>query len=77
MLSSATRTLILYHLSFLNSWYFVVSFSEASKLLMLEMPTTHPPQPPQIRLQKDLRTGNVRPQKKSSPFRFIACSVIS
>ena len=44
---------------------------------MLDRPTTVPAQPPQMKLACESRTGNVSPQKKSSPLSFIACSEIS
>ena len=44
-------------------------FSEASRSLMLEIPTIDPPQPPTIRVTHSSveRVGTVRPQKKSEP----------
>src|SRR5262245_12263776 len=44
---------------------------------MLDRPTTVPAQPPTTNDACESLTGNVKAQKKSSPFRFIACSEIS
>src|SRR5689334_4777037 len=49
-----------------------VSFSDASEPSILDNPTMFPPQPPTIHEQKELRTGNVIPAKKSDPSARIA-----
>ena len=52
--------------------YWVYSFSEASIPSMLEMPRREPPQPPTTKVAFESFTGNVRPQKKSLPWIFMA-----
>ena len=56
-----------------------VEFSAASMPSMEEMPVTLPPQPPMTSVAQVFRlpTGNVRPQKKSTPCVRRASSVIS
>ncbi len=67
----------MYQRCFSNTIDWDVLFSDASRSLMLESPTTLPPQPPRISEQKDLSTGKVMPAKKSLPSTRIAWSVSS
>ena len=66
--AGVTRMRMLYQRPYSNSMDCEVSFSEASLPLMLDSPTTEPPQPPRISEQNESATGNVTPAKKSRPF---------
>src|SRR5215510_10942095 len=72
-----TRNRMRYHLPRSAFRNFVVSFSEASWPSRLEIPTSEPPQPPTIKVQNELLTGTVKPQKKSDPVTRIASSATS
>src|SRR6266850_4166247 len=72
-----TRNRILYHLPCSAFRNFVVSFSDASWPSRLDIPTSEPPQPPTINVQKESATGTVKPQKKSEPVTRIASSATS
>src|ERR1035437_7801818 len=61
-----------YHRPSSNFRVNVVSFIEASAPSMLDRPTTSPPQPPLIQVQKESPTGNVIPAKQSVPYKRAA-----
>jgi hypothetical protein len=67
----------LYQSPVLNSLDPVVSFSEASAPLMLEMPVTIPPHPPTTSEQNESPTGNVVVAKKSRPSTRLASRTTS
>jgi azurin/DNA-binding transcriptional ArsR family regulator len=77
ILAGVTRMRALYQRPFWNSMDCDVSFSDASWPLMLDSPTTEPPQPPRMSEQNESSTGKVTPAKKSRPSTRIACRAIS
>jgi hypothetical protein len=67
----------LYQRPFSKSTDCDVLFWDASSPLMLDSPTTDPPQPPRMSEQNESPTGKVTPAKKSRPSTRIACRAIS
>src|SRR5690606_27292824 len=79
MRSPAHPRWIWYHLPASNERRRVVSFSDASRPSIEEIPTSPPPHPPTTRVTHSPppRAGKVRPQKKSVPSTRRASSSIS